>query len=375
MKKIDFFKHNLDEEDIKNVVDVLHGIFLTMGDVVKEFEEKFAKYVDAKHAISVNSCTAALHLSLLAAGVRKGDEVITTPLSFISTANAIEYVGAKPVFVDVEKETGNIDITNIEKAITKKTKAIIPVHLYGLLCDMPKIRKIADKHRLVVIEDAAHAIESRRENYRAGTVADFTCYSFYATKNLTSGEGGMITTPHDNIAEVLYKSRLHGMSKNAADRYTKKYEHYDMEFLGWKYNMTNINAAMMIHQIDFLEERLTRRELLCQKYEKAFSEISNINLLKVYKSAKSARHLFTILVEKEKRDDVLKKLQDNGIGVAINFRTIHLMKYYRKKYGYKKGDFPIAENIGDRTITLPLYPKLSNSDQTYIINAVKNILR
>ena len=375
MKKIDFFKHNLDEEDIKNVVDVLHGIFLTMGDVVKEFEDKFAKYVDAKHTISVNSCTAALHLSLLAAGVRKGDEVITTPLSFISTANAIEYVGAKPVFVDVEKKTGNIDITNIERAITKKTKAIIPVHLYGLLCDMPKIRKIADKHRLVIIEDAAHAIESRRDNYRAGTFADFTCYSFYATKNLTSGEGGMITTPHDNIAEVLYKSRLHGMSKNAADRHTKQYEHYDMDFLGWKYNMTNINAAMMIHQIDFLDERLTRRELLCRKYEKAFSEIPNINLLKVYKTAKSARHLFTILVEKEKRDDILKKLQDNGIGVAVNFRTIHLMKYYRKKYGYKKGDFPIAENIGDRTITLPLYPKLSDTDQRYIINVVKNILR
>lgn len=375
MKEIDFFKHNLDEEDIKNVVDVLHGIFLTMGDVVKKFEEKFAKYVDAKHAISVNSCTAALHLSLLAAGIEKDDEVITTPLSFIATANAIEYVGAKPVFVDVEKETGNINVVNIEKAITKKTKAIIPVHLYGLLCDMPKIRKIADKHSLVVIEDAAHAIESRRENYRAGTFADFTCYSFYATKNLTSGEGGMITTPHDNLAEVLYKSRLHGMSKNAADRYTKKYEHYDMEFLGWKYNMTNINAAMMIHQIDLLEERLRRRELLCQKYEKAFSEISNINLLKVYKAAKSARHLFTILVDKEKRDDVLKKIQDNGIGVAINFRVIHLMKYYREKYGYKKGDFPIAENIGDRTITLPLYPKLSNSDQTHIINVVKDILR
>lgn len=375
MRKVEFFKHNLDEEDIKNVVDVLHSIFLTMGDTVKKFEEKFAKYIHAKHAISVNSCTAALHLSLLATGIVKDDEVITTPLSFIATANAIEYVGAKPVFVDVEKETGNINVANIEKAITKKTKAIIPVHLYGLLCDMPKIRQIADKYGLIIIEDAAHAIESKRENYRAGSYGDFTCYSFYATKNLTSGEGGMVTTPHDNVAKILYKSRLHGMSKNAAERYTNKYEHYDMEFLGWKYNMTNINAAMMLHQIDLLEDRLKRREILCRRYEKAFSKIPKIELLKVYTNARSARYVFTILVGEDRRDYVLGKLQDNGVGVAINFRTIHLMKYYKKKYGYKKGAYPIAENIGARTITLPLYPKLTDDEQMYIIDVVRKILK
>lgn len=369
--KVEFFRHNLDNADIQNVEKVLRGLFLTTGETVKEFEAKFAQYLQVNYAIGVTSCTAALHLSLLAAGVQPGDEVITTPMSFIATANAIEYTGAKPVFVDIEPDTGNIDATKIENSITLKTKAIIPVHLCGQLCDMKRIREIADRHGLSVIEDAAHAVEAEREEYRSGSYGDFACFSFYATKNLTSGEGGAIVVKNEEDAELLKKLRLHGMSKNAADRYAKKYEHYDMEMLGWKYNMTNIQAAMMLHQLTRLEERLALREELCLRYEEAFSEIPGIRLIKTLPNVKSARHLFTILVAPERRDEIIHNLQEQGIGVAVNFRPIHLMKYYQKKYGYQHGSFPIAEDMGERTITLPLYPNLTAEEQEYVIEAVR----
>lgn len=373
--KVEFFRHNLDDNDRANVDKVLRGLFLTTGEVTKEFEQKFADYLKIEHIVGVTSCTAALHLALLAAGVKSGDEVITTPLSFISTANAVEYVGARPVFVDVEPGTGNIDVDQVEKAITKKTKAIIPVHLYGQLCDMKKISTIADCHHLTIIEDAAHAIEAERDGYRSGKYGDFTCFSFYAIKNMTSGEGGAIAVHDGEKAELLKKLRLHGMSKDAADRYAKKYEHYDMEMLGWKYNMTNIQAAMMLHQLEKLEERRQRREELYRRYEEVFSGISGIQLIKTLPGVKSARYLFTVLVAPNRRDEVMHQLQEKGVGVAVNFRPIHLMKYYREKYHYQPGGFPNAEYIGARTITLPLYPNLKAEEQEYVIDAVKELMK
>ena len=369
--KIEFYKHNVNQTDIDNVVKVLNSIILTTGAVVDEFEKKFSRYLSRKYTVGVTSCTAGLHLSLLAYGIGSSDEVITTPMTFIATANSILHAGAIPVFVDVEPETANINADLIEQAITVKTKAIMPVHLYGQMCDMRKIREIADKHHLVVIEDAAHAIEASREGIRPGELGDVACFSFYATKNITSGEGGAVSTDNEEISEKLKKLRLHGMSKGASERYSKRYEHWDMEILGWKYNMDNIQAALLLYQLENIEKYWQRREEICQTYEEAFEDNPQVACLKIVPNSKSARHMFTILVPPEKRDSILWQLQERGIGVAVNYRAIHLLTYYHETYGYDRGTFPTAEKIGDSTITLPLYPKLTNTEVEYIIRGVK----
>jgi len=368
--KVEFYKHNIGQADIDNVIKVLNSLFLTTGETVKEFEDRFCRYIGCKHAVGITSCTAGLHLALRAYDIGSGDEVITTPMTFIATANSIIHAGAVPRFVDVEPATGNMDVNLIERAITPKTRAIMPVHLYGQMCDMKSIRAIADKKSLHIIEDAAHAVEAERDGVRVGALGDAACFSFYATKNITSGEGGLISTNNEDIAEKLRKLRLHGMSKGAADRYTGKYEHWDMEMLGWKYNMDNIQAALLLNQLERIEEYWRRREDICRRYESAFSNVPNITLMKVLDGSKSARHLFTILVPPESRDTVLDRLQDRGVGVAVNFRAIHLLTYYRRTFGYQRGSFPAAEKIGDSTITLPLYPKLTDEEVKYVIRCV-----
>jgi dTDP-4-amino-4,6-dideoxygalactose transaminase len=371
--KIDFFKHNVNKVDINNVVRVLQTIFLTTGEDVSDFEKELAAYTGNKYAIGVTSCTDALFLAAKYLGFKPGDEVITTPMSFIATANVIEYCGATPVFVDVEADTGNIDASLIEAAITKKTKGIILTHLYGQMCDMKKISSIAKKHNLKVIEDAAHCIEGTRDGVKVGELSDAACYSFYPTKNITSGEGGAVSTNNQDMYEWLKSARSHGMSKNAADRYTKRYQHYDMEFLGYKCNMTNIQAALVINQLKRIDSLLDKREKVAQKYNRGFSKNSNISIPKVKSNSKHARHLYTIWVKPAERDSLLSKLGDAGIGVAVNFRTIHLMKYYREKYGYLPGSFPIAEHIGNSTITLPFYPKLSGNEIDQVIKTVNQL--
>lgn len=371
--KVEFYRHNISSSDIQRANHTLRSLFLTTGAEVANFERAFSKYLGIEHAIGVTSCTASLHLALTAFGIRKGDEVITTPLSFVATAHAIEYVGARPVFVDVENNTGNIDATKIEHAITRKTRAIIPVHLYGQLCDMLTIRKIANKHRLVIIEDAAHAIEARRNNYRSGSLGDAACFSFYATKNITSGEGGMIVVHSQEKANLLKKLRNTGLSITAADRYTKMYRHYDVDLLGWKYNMDNIRASLLIGQLKHIDRLLKRREQISQYYDRIFNGI--IDRPSITSSSRPARHLYTIWVDSEKRDAILRSLQKKGIGVAVNFRPIHLFQYYRNKYGYRPGDFPVAEHIGASTISIPLYPKLTQSEMRYITRAVLLVAR
>lgn len=373
--RVQFYKHNLSAKDRTACQKVLNSLFLTTGETVKQFEEKLAAYTNNKFAVGLNNCTVSLFLSLKYFDIKEGDEVITTPLSFIATANPIEHCGATPVFVDIEPTTGNINADLIEKAITKRTKAIIVVHLYGQMCDMKKIRKIADKYKLKVIEDAAHCIEGERDGIKVGNLGDIACYSFYATKNITSGEGGAITTNDKKIADWFVKARLHGMSKNAADRYTKKYEHYDMEFLGYKANMSNIQAALLLNQIDNIEKFLQKKEKISQKYNKGFQKNAAIAIPSVLPNTKHARHLYTIWVDPKKRDAYLHALQDAGIGIAVNSRATHLMSYYKNKYQYKRGDFPIAEKIGDSTITLPLYPKLTTKEITYVINTVNKIVK
>lgn len=369
--KVEFFKHNVNQTDIDRVNQVLNSLFLTTGETVAEFEGEFARYLGCKHVVGVTSCTAAMQLCLLALGVGAGDEVITTPMTFIATANAIIHAGATPVFVDVEPDTGNIDSGLIEAAVTERTKAILPVHLYGQMCDMKRIGEIAGKHHLAIIEDAAHALEAERDGVRPGGLSDAACFSFYPTKSITSGEGGAIGTNDEGMADTLRKLRLHGMSKGAADRYSKRYEHWDMEILGWKYNMDNIQAALLLNQLDRVEGYWQRREDICRMYEQAFEDIPGLAYMKVLPGSKSARHLFTIMVPPGDRDPIMMGLQERGIGVAVNFRAVHLMTYYQNAYGYRRGTFPVAERIGDSTITLPLYARLTNEEVEYVIEGVK----
>lgn len=371
--KVEFYKHTISQEDINNATEVLNSLFLTTGEVVDKFERNFSRYLGCKYTVGVSSCTAALHLSLLAYGVGSDDEVITAPMTFIATANAVIHAGATPIFVDVEPDTANINVDLIESAITPRTKAILPVHLYGQMCDMKRIREIADKYNLVIIEDAAHAIEASREGVRPGELGDTACFSFYVTKSITSGEGGAVSTNNEEIADKLTRLRLHGMSKGAAERYSKKYEHWDMEVLGWKYNMDNIQAALLLNQLGNIEKYVQRREEICHIYEDAFKDNPQVTYLRVLPNSKSARLMFTILVPPERRDRMLWELQEREIGVAINYRAIHLLTFYRQTYGYKRGMFPVAEKIGDSTITLPLYPKLSNEEVQYVIKVVKDV--
>jgi len=368
--KVEFYRHGLTEQDIARVAEVLRSPFLTTGKEVKAFEEAFAAYLGAQHCVGLTSCTAALHLALLAIGIEPGDEVITVPMTFIATSNAILYVGAKPVFVDVEERTGLMDVASIEAAITPRTKAIIPVHLYGQMCDMQEIRRIADKHGLAVVEDCAHAVESAREGIRPGQLGDIACFSFYATKNITSGEGGAAATNSEALATKLRILRQHGMSASAADRYASAYRHWDMEMLGWKYNMSNIQAALLLGQLDRIDGALDRRQAIAEKYEAAFARVEGVEFPIVLAGGKSARHLFTIWVDSAKRDQTLARIQEQGVGVAVNYRAVHLLKYYRESFGYDRGSYPIAERIGDSTITIPLYPKMTDEEVEYVIQSV-----
>jgi dTDP-4-amino-4,6-dideoxygalactose transaminase len=374
MKKIEFFRHCINDNDIERASAVLRSIFLTTGKEVAAFEEKFAAYTGQAYAIGLTSCTAALHLSLIALNIGTGDEVITTPLSFCATSNAVLHAGATPVFVDVERETGNLNAELVEAAITERTKAIIPVHLYGQMCDMVKLRSIADKHRLSIIEDAAHAIEASRDGVTVGKLADTACFSFYATKNITSGEGGAVTTGNAVLADELRMLRQHGIDRGAADRYTKRYEHWDMPLLGWKYNMDNIQAALLVGQLERIEGLLQKREELWLAYEKAIEGLRDVDMLRTAEGARHARHLFTVLVPPQKRDSLLWELQNRGIGVAVNYRPIHLLKYYRENFRFKEGDFPITEDIGSRTISLPLYPYLTYEELAYVVQVLKEEL-
>lgn len=371
--KIDFYKHNLDLNDKNELLKVVNWLFLTTGSLVNDFELKLAKYTNNKYWVWVKSCTSALFLSLKYFWIGIWDEVITTSLSFIATANSIEHTWAIPIFVDVENSTWNINLDKIEDKITEKTKAIIPVHLYWQMVDMEKLRLLADKYNLKIIEDCAHCIEWERNWIKPWNLWDAACYSFYATKNITSWEWWAITTNNRDMYEWLKLARLHWMSKNAANRYTEKYEHYDMEFLGYKENMTNIDASLLINQIDRIEDFLKRKEQISQEYSNWFKNNNNIIFPMVLDDSKHARHLYTIWVDENKRDEYLEKLQDSWIWIAVNFRPIHLMKYYKEKYWYKIWDFPNTEKIWNSTITIPLYPKLKEEEINFIISKINNL--
>jgi dTDP-4-amino-4,6-dideoxygalactose transaminase len=373
--KVEFYRHQLGEKNLKRFAQVMNTIFLTTGDEVALFEKKFAEYMGEKYVIGLTSATAGLQLSLLALGVGLGDEVITTPMTFVATPLSIMHANATPVFVDVEADTGNIDANLVEAAITPKTKAIMPVHLYGQMVDMVHLKKIAQKHNLFIIEDAAHCLEGVRDGVRVGQLSETTCYSFYATKSITSGEGGAISTSNDELREMLQKLRLHGMSADALHRYTKLYRHYDVDVHGWKYNMYNLQAALLIDQIDEIEPRRQARERLANYYRDSFTGVQGLEMPTFRPEIKQGYHLFTIWVDPDKRDHILWSLQDQGVGVAVNYRACHLYTLFRRQYGFKEGDFPNAERIGSRTISLPLYSSLRDEEVEYVADTVKKVVR
>ncbi len=372
--KIEFYKHSIGKEEKQKVLECLDSIFLTTGSYVSEFENKFAGYLGLKYAVGLTSCTAALHLSLLAAGIGPGDEVITTPMTFIATVTAIIHTGAKPIFVDVEKETALLNVNLIENAITKRTKAILPVHLYGQMCDMKRLKAIADKHNLKIIEDSAHCIEGQRDGIRPGQLGDVACFSFYATKNITSGEGGAISTNNKELANKVRLLRQHGMSKEAADRYSGLYKHWDMIECGWKYNMDNIQASLLLPQLERIDNQWQRREKVYKKYTGLLDKIQGVDYPKIKANSKSAYHLFTIWVEPKERDKILQTLGEKGIGVVVNYRAIHLLTYLKETYGFARGDFPVAEDIGDRTISLPFYPQLSDEEVKFVVDTLREVV-
>jgi dTDP-4-amino-4,6-dideoxygalactose transaminase len=373
MKKIEFFKHNVGEEEKKAVSKCLDSIFLTTGKKTQQFEEDLAKYIGLEYALGTMSCTHALELALKSLGIGSGDEVITTPLTFAATTLAVLHIGATPVWVDVDLSTGNIDPKNIRKAITKKTKAILPVHLYGQMCDMLGINKISFEYSLVVVEDAAHALESSINGLNVGELSEAACFSFYPTKSITCGEGGAIATNSLYLYEKMKINRTHGMSLGAADRYTNKFKHWDLVDIGMKCNMSDIQASMLIPQLEKADYHKGIRREIYIRYEEAFKKNSNIKLLKVNDYNGHAYHLFTIQVDPNKRDDILYKLQEANIGVAVNYRSLNYLSAF-SFMNKPKGSFPNAELIGDSTISLPLYSKLTDKEQTYIIDVVNKIL-
>jgi dTDP-4-amino-4,6-dideoxygalactose transaminase len=347
---------------------------------VAKFEDMFKEYTGAEFAMALNSCTAGLHLAMLVTGVRQGDEVITTPLTFCSTANAIIHTGATPVFVDVEKESMNIDPTKIEDSITPRTRAIIPVHLAGRPCDMEAIMDIAQKHDLLVIEDAAHCIEGLYKGKKIGNIGDMTCFSFYVTKNIVTGEGGMVTTNKEVWADKIKMYGLHGLSKDAWRRYSDKgFVHYQVIFPGYKYNMMDIQASLGLHQMKRIDQYLKRREEIWEIYNTAFSNLPVMCPANPEEDTVHARHLYTLLIDTDKinktRDAVQQELHQLNIGTGIHFISLHLHDYYRKTYGFKPEDFPNAKWVSERTLSLPLSPKLTDEDVEDVIKTLKRILQ
>ncbi len=378
MKFITFGKPCYGEKEISEVVKVLNSRWIGTGKKTILFEKEFNKYKKSKYSIAVNSCTAALHLSLLALGIKKGDEVITTPLTFCSTVNTILHVGARPVLAEIDKNSLNIKPENIEKKITKKTKAIIVVHFAGLCCEMEKILKIAKKYSLKLIEDCAHSVESKYKNKTSGTFGDTGCFSFYSTKNLTTGEGGMITTQSDKTSEICKSLRLHGLSLDAWKRYNTKgkYKQYLIKYPGYKYNLTNIAAALGIQQLKNIEKNWKKRKKIWDYYNKNLTGLPLILPPRITKEYKHSYHLYTIVIDwkktKIKREKILNYLQKNNIGVGIHYETIQNYKFYKDKVKFNKKELKFSSLVGKNIFSIPLYPCLSFQHQKYIVNKIKN---
>ena len=375
-----FGSPRIEADEIEEVADCLRSGWIGTGPRVAQFEQMFMDYIGSGYAIALNSCTAGLHLGLKVAGISQGDEVITSPMTFGATANVIVNQGAIPVFVDINRETQNIDPEKIEQKITSRTRAILPVHMAGRPCNMDEILRIARKHNLVIIEDAAHALESKYKGRKIGAIGDLTAFSFYVTKNLTTGEGGMVTTKNEEWADRINTLRLHGLSKGAWKRYSsEKFLHYQVLDPGFKYNMMDIQAAIGIKQLAKIENYWQRRNQIWAMYDVSFQNMPVQIPAPVSDDMKHACHLYTLLLDVDRlkcsRDEFQQALYELNIGTGIHFVSLHLHPYYQNRFGFRHDDFPEADYVSERTISLPLSAKLTDVDVADVIQAVKYTLK
>lgn len=373
-------KQWLDEKEINEVIDCLKSDWITTGPKMRLFEENFKKFKDSKYAIAVNSGTAALHISTSCIDIKPGDEVITTPLTFVASANCVVYRGGTPVFADIDTDTYNINPEEIKKKITQKTKAIIPVHFAGQPCKMDDITEIAEENDLYIIEDAAHAIDAEYKGRKIGNISDLTTFSFHPVKNITTAEGGMVTTNNDEFYEKLLMFRTHGISKDAVNRFGKSGDfYYDMQYLGFRYNLSELHSALGIHQLDKLESFQRRRGEIVKIYNRELQNIEEIKIPFVKKNIKHSWHLYVIQLEIEKlrvnRDYIFKALREENIGINVHYIPVHYHSYYQNKFGFKKGILPNVEWLFPRILTIPLFPHMSDDDVYDVINALEKVIK
>jgi len=377
---IPFSRPQLDDEDIEEVVKTLRSDWITCGPKVREFEEKFAEYIGCKYAIALSSCTAALHLALILSGIGKGDEVITTPFTFTATVNTILYQRAKPVFVDIDRETLNVDAKEIEKKINSKTKAIVILHYGGHPCELDKIYYLGKKYNLTIIEDAAHAVGSEYKNKKIGGFGNLTAFSFHAVKNMTTGEGGMLTTNNKEFANKAKILRLQGMDKDAWMRNSNGIAswYYQILYLGYKYNMTDFQASLGITQLKKLDFFILKRHQYSKIYDNYFKKLHEVIIPSVKSDIKHARHLYPIQLKFEhlniSRDEFIDKLMDKGISCSVHFIPLHLQPLFKDNFNYKEGDLPVIEDVYKRIISLPLYPKMKSEDVVKVATSVREIV-
>ncbi|MFO1077788.1 MAG: DegT/DnrJ/EryC1/StrS family aminotransferase [Planctomycetota bacterium] len=369
----------IEQPEIDEAVASMKSAWLGTGPKVAEFERRVAAYKQAPHAVAVNSCTAGLHLACLVLGLKPGDEVITTPMTFCASVNAIIHAGATPVLADVDPVTMNLDPAEVRRRLTPRTKAILPVHFAGRPCDMDALMAIGKQHGLVVIEDCAHAIETEYKGQRAGTIGDLGVLSFYSTKNIVTGEGGMVLARDPALAQRCKRLALHGMSADAWKRFSDDgYKHYDVEEIGFKYNMMDLQAAFGLHQITRVEAWWQRRLAIWKRYAEAFADLP-LDLPAPWAAhERHALHLFTIGVDAARcgvsRDEMLMRLHRQNIGTGVHYRAIPRLRVYRERFGFRPEDFPVATRIGDTTLSLPLSAKLTDADADDVIAAVRSAL-
>jgi dTDP-4-amino-4,6-dideoxygalactose transaminase len=366
------------EEEISEVADSLRSGWVTTGPKVKRFEQDFAGYVGTKHAVAVSSCTAALHTSLASLGIGPGDEVIVPTLTFCATANVVVHLGATPVIVDVDQNF-HVSLDAICRAINPRTKAIVPVHYGGQACSLQEILKLADSHGIPVVEDAAHAVGAEYEERRIGSHGRAVCFSFYAIKNMTTGEGGMITTDDDDLAARIRRLSLHGMSRDAWKRYAEAGSwYYEVLEPGYKHNMTDVQASLGIHQLRRLDGFIQRRQEIAAMYDEAFSDLPEILLPPRLPGRNHTFHLYPIRLQagllRLDRSEFIDELRARNIGSSVHFIPLHRHPFYREHYGYHPEQFPVAEEIYRGLLSLPLYPKMTNQDSYDVVAAVREIV-
>ncbi len=367
------------EEEIEEVLATLRSAWIGTGPRVARFESEFGDYVGAEHAVALNSCTAGLHLAMMGLRLGPEDEVIVPAMTFAATANAVVHAGGRPVLADVDRDTMCLTPEAVEAKLTPRTRAIVPVHFAGRPCEIEEIVALGRESGLAVVEDCAHAIETLVSGRHAGTFGDFGVFSFYVTKNVVTGEGGMVVTSDEDAAMRIKTLALHGLSADAWSRFSDEgYKHYEVVEPGFKYNMMDLQAALGVHQLARAEANLRRRQEIWRRYDEAFADLPLRTPAAEAPGTRHARHLYTVLLDLERisctRDEVLLDLHRQNIGSGVHYRALHLHPYYRDTNGYGRGDFPNSEWISDRTVSLPLSPKLSDEDVEDVIHAVKSTL-